>query len=70
MSFNTEASEYSPQLLGENELVFTSDEKSGSDKDYKWTGRGFSDIKKHSLGSNSSSDFSEVINTDDNEGKR
>ena len=68
MSFNTEASEYSPQLLGENELVFTSDEKSGSDKDYKWTGRGFSDIKKHSLGSNSSSDFSEVINTDDNEG--
>jgi len=68
MPFNTDASEYSPQLVAQNELVFTSDEKSGSGKGYKWTGRGFSDIRKHSLGSNSSSDFSNVINTNDNEG--
>ena len=68
MAFNTEASEYSPQLLAQNELVFTSDAKANSNKDYKWTGRGFSDIKKFDLGTSSSSDFSQIINTDDNEG--
>lgn len=68
MAFNTDASEYSPQLFAQNELIFTTDEKSGQGKDYKWTGRGFSDIVKYNIGSNSSSDFSKVINTNDNEG--
>ncbi|MEE9373616.1 MAG: OmpA family protein [Saprospiraceae bacterium] len=68
MSFNTDASEYSPHFLEPGVLIYTSDEQSGQGKDYNWTGRGFSNIRKYNMSSSLSTDFSVVINTKDNEG--
>ena len=68
LAINSEASEYSPQLLGPDLLVYTSDAKSGLQSQYKWTGRGFSDLMSVNLKKGSPKDFSDVLNTKDNEG--
>ena len=68
LDLNTPASEYSPYLLSQTELVFTSDQSKGEDENYKWTGRGFSDLIVYNLTSHTKSSLSDAINTPQNEG--
>jgi tetratricopeptide (TPR) repeat protein len=68
MSLNTSASEYSPYLFSDQELLFVNDNNTSSNRMYKWTGRGFSDIMLYNINTGTTSSFSDKINTAENEG--
>ncbi len=66
---NSSASEYSPTLFGENQLVFTSDRAAGTgDEIYNWTGKDFSDLFIADLSVGTVMPFDLNINSTDNEG--
>ncbi|NNE30649.1 MAG: OmpA family protein [Saprospiraceae bacterium] len=69
LPINSFKSDYSPLLLSENQLVFTSDRGGVSDETYGWTGNKFSDLFLADLTSNEVSLFDQGnINSPDNEG--
>lgn len=68
LDFNTSASEYSPFLLSATELVYTTDRIESEEEQYKWTGRGFSDLMLYNFNSGAKSSFSDKVNTPQNEG--
>lgn len=67
--FNSSGSDYAPVYYENNQLVLTSDRTSAScEDDYKWTGRKFMDIFAVSENGGVPKAFSEVINSEENEG--
>jgi outer membrane protein OmpA-like peptidoglycan-associated protein/tetratricopeptide (TPR) repeat protein len=69
MGFNSSRAEYAPVLYKSNQLVITSDRaNSTGDDTYNWTGNAFSDLFLVDLESNTVSDFTGPLNTEDNEG--
>lgn len=69
MGFNSSRAEYAPVLYKNNQLVITSDRASSEgDETYNWTGNAFSDLFLVDLESNTVSDFTGPLNTEDNEG--
>lgn len=67
--FNTSRAEYAPVFYKNRQLVITSDRSNSTgDADYNWTGNAFSDLFTVNLQDNSVAPFSEVLNSDDNEG--
>ena len=67
-AFNSRGSDYAPVYF-EDQLVFSSDRQGGEgSENYKWTGRGFTDIYATSLTGGSVSLYADNLNTPDHEG--
>ncbi|OAV45538.1 OmpA family protein [Lewinella sp. 4G2] len=67
-NFNSRGADYAPVYF-ENQLIFSSDRQGGDGaENYKWTGRGFTDIYQTSVTGGAVTSFSDVINTPDHEG--
>lgn len=69
--FNSPGNDYSPQPIGQGQILFTSDRGSKQNSDpYLWTGRAYSDIFISTSNSTTPqvSEYDDHINTDDNEG--
>ncbi|NJC24589.1 OmpA family protein [Neolewinella antarctica] len=67
-SFNSKQSEYGPVYF-EDRLIFSSDRQGGtSSEDYKWTGRGFTDLYATAITGGSVTPFDAQLNTADHEG--
>ncbi len=69
VEFNSSGADYSPVPIGPGRLLFTSDWKgNNSGQSYLWTGRAFSNIYECNTLTGEISLFSDVINSDKNEG--
>ena len=69
LNFNTPASDYSPYVMGPNQLAFTSDRTASTGEDlYSWTGNHFSDLFIVETSSNLVETLDPIINSPDNEG--
>ncbi len=71
VSFNSPGNDYSPQPIGQGQVMFTSDRGSKQNSDtYLWTGRAYSDIfiSKSNSTTPQVSEYDDHINTEDNEG--
>lgn len=67
--FNSPASDYSPQVIGPGQILFTSDRSSRENSEtYLWTGRAFSDLFVTNPYSNQVVAFNGPVNTQHNEG--
>jgi peptidoglycan-associated lipoprotein len=68
-SFNSTASDYSPQPIGPGVVLFTSDRDSRQSTDkYLWTGRAFSDLYVSNSATQQINEFDPRINSPENEG--
>lgn len=69
VDFNSGASDYSPSLYKNNQLVFTSDRSTATGEEkYKWTGNDFSDLYVANLETSQVENFDAQINSPSNEG--
>ena len=67
--FNSNGSDYAPVFYKNNQLILTSDRASAAgEENYKWTGRKFMDIFVANENGGVPKAFSDVINSDENEG--
>ena len=67
--FNTSNAEYSPVLLANGNIVFTSDRSSATGEDvFNWTGKDFTDLFVYDPASGEVTSFSNTLNSEDNEG--
>lgn len=71
VAFNSPGNDYSPQPIGKDQILFTSDRGSRQKPDtYLWTGRAYADlfISNPSNTSSPVTEYDASINSDDNEG--
>lgn len=66
---NSENADYGPTILQDGQILFTSDRKSrGEQETYNWTGNNFSNLWKFNPKEFDSSSYSDIINSENNEG--
>lgn len=68
LSLNSTESDYAPVLWKGNQLVFTSDRLGSTEETYKWTGKSYSNLYQADIQNFEVVPFSEVLNTEFNEG--
>ncbi len=66
---NSADADYAPVILQDGQILFTSDRKVNTESEtYNWTGNGFSNFWQFDASNFESTSFSDVLNSDNNEG--